>query len=160
DWKALLRGRGRQALEEALPAYLQRCSWFLSRSRPVSATHIKEVIALPIVSPSALLTLVQVECAEGDPEMYLVLLAHAGERDAEDVQARRPEAIVCRVEIKPTDPDASASLGVLYDPLVDRTFAQGLLEVFRRRRHFKGHNGEVVATSLPAFAPLSEKDGS
>src|SRR3954451_16415273 len=75
SWSELLHERGREALERALPAYLQARRWFAGKARQMRAVRLQE--AVPLLGGAAYVTILQVDYTEGDPDRYLVPLAHA-----------------------------------------------------------------------------------
>src|SRR5947209_5710205 len=71
-WENVFRGAAREALNELLPAYLQRCSWFRRKGLQTEAAMILETIPFGgdrprLNEPAAEIALVQVEYSEGDP---------------------------------------------------------------------------------------------
>ena len=75
-WEAVFRGKGRQRLEDALPAYLQGRRWFQGRMRTLKTVcSVRDTLAVPREGGPARVALVQADYAEGDPEPYLLPLA-------------------------------------------------------------------------------------
>src|SRR5690606_17296487 len=78
EWRALLRGRGRERLEAILPAMLQRQRWFGGKARTVQGAHIEDVA--PLSGNGAAkqdetelyLLVVRMDYADGEPERYVV----------------------------------------------------------------------------------------
>jgi maltose alpha-D-glucosyltransferase/alpha-amylase len=146
-WEEVFYGPARQMLEEALPAYLQRCTWFQGKERQTEAALILETVPVPYNSTPAHIALIRVEYTEGDSETYLLPLAFASGPHADEVRKRLPQAVVGRVQMNNGDE------GVLYDPLGDEPFARALVDAFARRRRFRRAGGELLALPLGPVPP-------
>jgi maltose alpha-D-glucosyltransferase/alpha-amylase len=156
-WEGVFQGKAREALDEALPAYLEASSWFRKKPRLLEAAMLLETIPIPYDSRVAHLALIQVEYTEDSPETYVLPLAFAGGTRAEEVQRERPEAVVARLRLHHGKGDgAAATEGILYDPIGDKDFAAALLETVLRPRRTKKAGGELLAWRPKAFRALPE----
>jgi maltose alpha-D-glucosyltransferase/alpha-amylase len=161
-WENVFLGPAREALNEMLPAYLQRCPWFRQRGRQTEAAMILETIPFSgdprsqAKQPAdAQIALIQVEYSEGDPATYLLPFAFATDKQAEQVQARLPHAAVARLRVRqPRASPDEAVAGLLYDPVGEKAFSEAVLESMVRRRRFKRAGGELVAWSRPILRQL------
>ncbi len=162
SWERVLLGSQRSALERILPNYLLARRWFGSKARKIKAVRLREMVPLHYDSQTAYLNLLDVEYTEGDAEIYMLPLTFAiGER-AEQLRRDMPHVVVARLRstVTPaasTHPAASGNTppsgdeGLLYDPVIDRTFANALLDFIANRRRVRGERGEVLATPMRAF---------
>ena len=91
-WSAALRG----ALTTfVLPRYLPRCAWFQSAGRTVREFRLAHIAGL---TPAAWLVQVEVSFREGQPETYLLPLAHVAGAAEAALTAAHPEAVIARIE--------------------------------------------------------------
>jgi maltose alpha-D-glucosyltransferase/alpha-amylase len=154
-WEELLYGEGRESLEEVLPGYLPRSYWFQDGERTTEAVHLLQSVAVTADGVNAWLALAQVEYGESDTETFVLPLAFATGPEADRLLNQYPRAVVARLKLKLKKP-AESKYGVLYDPLADKAYAQGLVEAIVQGKRFDGHAGQLVATALPALAPLHD----
>ncbi len=146
SWEHIFQGRARIVLQRLLPAYLAERSWFAGASRSIVDTQILEAAPLPVEGGTVYLTMLRVEYAEGEAEVYQVPLAFAGPEEWEALQERLPNAFIARVRV--AEPEPGAQGGLLYDALGEPAFSTFLFDAIRRRRRIRGQSGEVVG--LPA----------
>ncbi len=151
DWEDLFSRELRDVLGSVLLRYIRGRRWFGGKARPLQSAELQEAIAVPMDSTAAYLALVKVEYAEGEPETYLMPLAFAAGEKAVQVAESHPQAVVVRLRWAVGH---EPSEGVLYDALVDKEFANTLLEAIVRHRHFKGTLGEVVASPTKALRSI------
>ena len=146
DWESLVRGEAQAALEEVLPAYLEKARWFAGKARQIMSVKITE--AVPLSAPTkAYLVLIQVKYTEGEPETYLLpLTCVSSGPPGEDGEA--PQGAVAAVR---TWKAGKETHELLFDALTQRDFCVALLEAISRRRHFKGETGEVLAVPTSAL---------
>ncbi len=157
-WDQLFRKDGRGALEKILPDFLKTRRWFGGKARRIKASAILEAVPLVGTSPPSAVVLVQVEYAEGDPEVYSVPLAFAsGDRGAQ-VQRESSHAIVARLTVSRSNGDVE---GILYDAFLETGVCDFLLQAIGHRRRFKGVRGEIAGSPTRAFrrirGPESER---
>ena len=139
-WEELVRGRGRRALEEALPAYLRGQRWFGAKSSRIKGARVEEAIPLRVGGSRAYLLLVQVRYADGEPERYLLPVSFlpAGPQGVKADSA--PAGSIAQV--RAADGERSAP-GVLRDALGDPGFCRVLLAAMARGRWARGDRGEL-----------------
>ncbi len=151
DWRMLLRGRTRRPLERVLPDALRSRRWFGGKARTVQGSSIIDVV--PVArrdrEPRAWMLLVELTYTEGEPEIYLVPVAHASGRAAEEVMEEKIGAVFVRI-----NPSDGEQAGVLYDAFYEEGFPRLLLDAVVRRRRFKGDKGEMTAMPTPAYREI------
>ncbi|MFA9444573.1 maltose alpha-D-glucosyltransferase [Egicoccus sp. AB-alg6-2] len=149
EWRALLRGRGRERLEAVLPAVLQRQRWFGGKARTVQSTTIEDVA--PVARGQSgngaakddadlHLLVVRVEYADGEPERYVLPVAFAEGEEAGRVNAVAPASVLATVRGR----GQRGQSGVLYDALFDESSAHLLLDTIARQRKYRTTNGELL----------------
>lgn len=155
EWGDLFKGAAQGVLGKVLVGYVKGCRWFGGKARQIQSAGILDVIPMHYAVGAhpqvTYLVLLQVQYAEGEPETYCLPLTFASGKQAEQINEVSPHAVVAHLKL--TDRDQSAD-GILCDALVERDFCKALLEAINHHRHFRGHNGEVVATSTQAFRQL------
>ena len=146
-WEDVVRGEARGALAEILPAYLQSTTWFGRKGVPILATTIVESIAIPVHKQSAYITMVRVQYAEGESQLYTLPLACATGAEAKHLCETAAHAVIARLRRAGAVHDDA---GYLYDPMWSAPFAQALLNVAAGPRRWKGYLGvlEPTATSV------------
>jgi maltose alpha-D-glucosyltransferase/alpha-amylase len=139
EWPHVFVGRHRHALEMALPGYLPTRRWFGGKGRRVKQAQIMETVALPGADGgppnAAVLVLVHVEYAEGEPELYVLPLTA---RPVEAGGEIRELSVLARL----STPDGEWAL---FDSVFDRDAARALLDAIARRRRISGTSGRLVA---------------
>jgi maltose alpha-D-glucosyltransferase / alpha-amylase len=173
-WDTLFTERGRGALEEVLPQYLQARRWFRSKGRRIKTAEVVEAIPVPgsagprlapegsdtegsdvAETPSprgSYLTLVHLEYTEGDPETYVLPLAAMFPRTGSSEEPpRHTQVAMLRTP---------ESQGYLFDAIADRGFALGLLQAVGRRRTLRGLAGGLTALPGPSFREIRGPAGS
>ena len=148
SWESLVVGRARAALEEMLPAYLRTRPWFTERRRRILSTAIVEAIALGDRTASCFLTLVRVEYAKREPEMYLLPIAWATGAGAAEIERANAALVITRATV--TDHDGPVE-GIVYDAIREPWCARALLRVAAGRQQLNGTGGNVAAVRTPAF---------
>jgi maltose alpha-D-glucosyltransferase/alpha-amylase len=157
DWRNIFKGKGREALAEALAVYLPGCPWFRGRRRTIDTTCVLDAVPVGEGSAAAHVVLVRVEYTEGDPETYVLPIAFAGAAEAAATSGRLPHAVVARLHVQPrSQPAAHADEGVLFDPLGQPAFCQALLRFLCDDRRSRGGAGELAAWPLESFPGLAE----
>ncbi|HXX36898.1 MAG TPA: maltose alpha-D-glucosyltransferase [bacterium] len=145
-WAGVFEGPARSLLEDALAAYLRARRWFGGKARRARSALILDTVRIPYGGETAYLTLIQVQYAEGDPDVYALPLTF-GTRDRVPQLRRDPaQAAVARLRVGGDDTD-----GVLFDAFLDTAFCAALLDMIRRRQHLRGAAGELVATPTQAL---------
>jgi maltose alpha-D-glucosyltransferase/alpha-amylase len=147
--ETLFRGNGADTLADLLPAYLRTQPWFQGQGRQVKLVRVLDDISVPCGNTAAHIVFIEIAYTEGDPETYVLPLAHATGEWADHVQRQMPQAVVTRVKL-------NGKTGLLYDALWDQGFCQTLLEAVLRRRRFKGAHGCLTGAPTKAFRGLRE----
>jgi len=130
--------RNREDVSQALTNYIRSRRWFGGKARTITSLRISDTVALP--SDAGHLAFVRIEYADGEPETYLLPLAIA--------QARRAQEQI---------PTLIARLNdgyLLYEPVGDAKFATALLDVIGRRRTVRTDHGAVAGATTRAFKEL------
>src|SRR6266436_1841014 len=94
DWDTVFVGSARERLETVLLGYVKQRRWFAGKARRLKAAQIQDVINVPGVDGTAYLVTVSVSYAEGDPDTYLVPMAHANPAEATQILERWPHAAI------------------------------------------------------------------
>jgi maltose alpha-D-glucosyltransferase/alpha-amylase len=153
---ALLTGRARAQLAEALPAYLRARRWFRSKARRIKRISLRDSIAVPLDADAggggreAQIAIFDVEYTEGEAETYVLPLALARGEQADRIISQTPQALVAHVATS-SEPDAPWQL---YDAIYDPDFATQLLDAVGGRRRLAGRRGEVTASPTQAYRRL------
>jgi len=148
-WDNVFRGNTKESLEEVLPSYLRGRRWFGGKARSIKSAKIREAIPVGNGSSEAYVTLVQVEYIEEDGETYALPLAYATDEKVDQILNDYPQAAFVRIHVKD-----KAETGIIYDALVDKDFAEGLLEIIVRRRRPRGTGGGLIARPTQAFREI------
>src|SRR5690606_24773672 len=99
----------RHDLEQALSTFMRHRRWFRSKARTIVSVNARDAIALGKAEEATLVVLVRVDFREGDPETYLMPIAHATGDELKELEQQSAHAIVARLE-RP-----GGSPGALYD---------------------------------------------
>jgi maltose alpha-D-glucosyltransferase/alpha-amylase len=141
DWRSLFQGRGRDALERALPPWLTTTRWYAGKARVTRELELLDVVPVSAGRgrPEAFVCLVHVDYTEGEPETYVVPLmaAHAERIDA--VLGDHPQSAVAWVDVRTTGERV-----LLFDAASDESFAQAALTACRSRRTFAATSGADI----------------
>ncbi|HEX6288203.1 MAG TPA: maltose alpha-D-glucosyltransferase [Herpetosiphonaceae bacterium] len=143
-WEDLVRGDGRTALEDVLPAYLVARNWFFGKHRTILGTSVQERIPIPVGDRKAYLTIVRVQYADDESQTYLVPLACLSGGEARRLVSRSAHAVVARLR-----DTSGGDQGVLYDAMWDEAFAAALLDTVVHGRHYQGLTGTTTVTPRP-----------
>lgn len=147
-WADVFADEAKQALEAVLPTFMGPRRWFASKARTVVSLRAVETVPLG----DAVLALVRVDYATGEPETYALPLAFAAGEQAAALRRERPAAVVAEI----TTPTGE---GILYDAVVEPGFCQHLLDAIGRGAVFPGQSGAVHAWTTGAFSRLRGKPG-
>jgi maltose alpha-D-glucosyltransferase/alpha-amylase len=142
SWDTLVQGRHRAALEALLPAYLRPRRWFIGKVRSIRRVEIRDVIPVPRDTPTAYITMVQVEYTDGDPETYVVPLTFATGELAERLQDA--PAAIARLRVQRR---SGIQEGLLYDAMSDTDFATTVFGLIAHSRRAGGHARGLVASA-------------
>jgi maltose alpha-D-glucosyltransferase/alpha-amylase len=142
SWDTLLRGRNRATLEALLPGYMQPRRWFAGRARTIQGVEIRDVIPVPRDTPTAYITMVQVEYTDGDPETYVIPLTFATGELAEHMQ--EAPAAIARLRVQR---QSGTETGLLYDAMSDTDFATILFGLIAHSRRAGVPSRGLVASA-------------
>ncbi|MDX1622083.1 MAG: putative maltokinase, partial [Nitriliruptorales bacterium] len=153
EWRALLRGRGKERLEAALPAVLRRQRWFGGKARNIRACHITDVAPIGKKDAPALhVLIVRVDYIDGEPEDYVVPVTFAEGEEAGRIEATTPGAVLAQVKGQ----GQRGQSGILYDAMQSAEAGAALLDTSARGRKFKTNAGEVVGRRRKQFGTARE----
>jgi maltose alpha-D-glucosyltransferase/alpha-amylase len=151
-WESLLTTRDKARLEEILPVYLQGRRWYGGKALKIKALKIEDVIPIQSNKNQAYLTMLRIDYADGNPEIYTLPLTFAsGDRQAE-VLVTSTSTIVSRVKIQ--SKKNGDSEGILYDAMIEPWFCGVLLDLIQKRRLIKTKDGILVSNTTSAFRKL------
>jgi maltose alpha-D-glucosyltransferase/alpha-amylase len=148
SWETLVSGKESTALEEALPDFLRSRPWFTERRRRLLSASIVDAIPIPGRTQRFVMTLVRVEYAEREPDMYTVVAGWATDARAEAIERERPGAVIARVTVTTA---GHAVDGVVYDAIGEPECARALLSLLTGRGDTAGLHGQLATMRTPAF---------
>jgi maltose alpha-D-glucosyltransferase / alpha-amylase len=141
EWTALLRGRGKERVEAALPAVLRRQRWFGGKAREILSTEITDVVPIgPKDDPAVRLLLVRVSYVDGEPEEYVLTVGFAEGEEAGRLATSTPSAVIAHVKGR----GQRGESGLLFDALHDPAAGRALLETVAQNRRVRANGGQVV----------------
>src|SRR5919109_699988 len=149
----LFIGEGKVALEAILPAYLRDRRWFGGKARKMKSVQLLEAIPVHFEPSEAYITLVQVDYAEGDPDMYVLPLTAAFGEAAASMREGFPHPLLANLQVMGRG-GHPPEVGLLYDALYERGFNTLLLDLIVRHRRLRGINGNILASSTHAVRHL------
>ncbi|MEP0917416.1 maltose alpha-D-glucosyltransferase [Leptolyngbya sp. DQ-M1] len=142
NWQsALTQSTSKAALETILVNHLMQHRWFRARTRPVQSAQVVESITIPYQTHEAQMVWLQVNYLQGQPETYIVIVAHADSNRASSLPA---ESIIAQVE----------GDGVLFAAIADPAFLVGLLERFSDGDRYPGQSGQLSVSAIRQFPML------
>jgi maltose alpha-D-glucosyltransferase / alpha-amylase len=153
DWVELV-GRERGQLEHMLPTYLHGRRWFRSKARRIKGVSLLDAIPLSHDGVASQLAIARVDYTEGDSEHYVLPLSFAAGDTSQQICSDTPQAVLARVVIR-----GRGGEGVLYDPLVERSFGEALLELIVKERRLRGQGGELVGDGARHLRQLLGSSG-
>jgi maltose alpha-D-glucosyltransferase/alpha-amylase len=147
-WESIFDDSARRRLEGALPGYIRNRRWFAGKARKLKSVLVIDYIDIRTSDGMDYLTTLLCSYAEGDPEIYLLPIAHANPAESQHVLERWPHAAIAWVT------DGDGQRGLLYDALSPHAFSEALLSAMARRRRFNGPMGTLVGSTTKVFAQL------
>ncbi len=151
-WDSLLSGRHRREVEAVLSGYLPARRWYAGKTRRIRRLSIVEAIRLSRRDASrAHLVLLQVEYADGEPELYSLVLTAVSAEHAVTIERDTPWAMMARVETA-TGPLA------LVDGAAVPEVASLLLERFRSCGTLRGENGSIRFTAYRGLVERADSE--
>ena len=164
SWEQVLHDKPRAMLEAALPAYLQSRRWFGGKARTIQHIELTDTIRMSHDDLTSYLLLVRVAYTSGDPQTYALPVTYASGEAAERVLSDLPDVVIARMHVNPNgtagtaDTAGTATVGVLYDALYERSFSLLPLTAIATRRMFPAQSGSIVAEPGPQFRALLGND--
>ena len=149
----LFVGEGKVALEAILPAYLKDRRWFGGKARKMKSVQLLEAIPVHFEPSEAYITLLQVDYAEGDPDIYVLPLTAAFAEDAARMREGFPHPLLANLQVTGRG-GHPPEVGILYDALYEKGFSTLLLDLIARHRRLRGINGNVLASSTHVLRHL------
>ncbi len=146
DWKRMSQKLLDDLGTTVLPAFVETCRWFRSKSRKVRRTRISDCMALG----EDRVCILTYEYADRDAEHYQLPIAVATGEEADELDGRAPESIICPIQYGGAD-------GYLYDATFSPAFRSALLELLLRKRKLKSASGEFAG--ITAGRSRSPEDG-
>jgi maltose alpha-D-glucosyltransferase / alpha-amylase len=140
----LTTGASSRQFEGLLRSYIARQRWFRSKARSIRNIEIFDTIALNVPTCEAMIAVVEIEYAEGDPEDYVLPLIRMSKERADELKA----PAICELR------DADENRFVI-DASYAPEFATELLGLMQARRRINTAHGAVLATPLPTLRDLT-----
>src|SRR5207237_7735197 len=109
----------RDALARAIARYVRSRRWFGGKARTNTNLSVRD--AVPLARDAGHLALIDIEYADAEPDLYLVPLAMAQARRAEETEMRTA-TLIARLR----------DGWLLFEPVAAPAFAQALLETIAR----------------------------
>ncbi len=157
DWRSLVAGDEREALEQVLPAYLRPRRWFGGKARKIRSAEVVEALDASNHELTAYLLLVRVNYMQGDAETYVLPVARAEGRGATRLEKEHSHSVIARLA-GTAGKDGGVHHAVLFDATAEPAFAQELLRVMATRRKLRGEKGEVVGALVKEFRDRRRSD--
>jgi maltose alpha-D-glucosyltransferase/alpha-amylase len=132
--------RNREVLSLAILRYVRSRRWFAAKARTVSAVRIEETV--PISREAGSVAMLEIEYTDGEPDRYLLPLAMAQARRADEPE--RTTTLIARLR------DGC----LLYEPVADERFGNALLDIIGRRKRLKGSSGLLNGAPTKDFREL------
>jgi maltose alpha-D-glucosyltransferase/alpha-amylase len=147
-WESVLDDGPRARLESVLSAYIRNRRWFAGKARKLKSVALTDYVDIRTAEGTAYLTTLVCGYGEGDPDTYLLPIAHANPAESQHVLERWPHAAISWIT------DGDGQRGLLYDALSPPGLSEALLSAMARRRRFSGPKGTLVGATTKAFARL------
>ena len=134
-------------LEAQLPRLLSARRWFVSKARSIRSIHVVEQIVTDSgdAATRRAVFLINVEFAEGEPDLYAIPLTIA------PTASPAPETGVL-IYVS----DAAGNRWAVQDGMTDPEFARALLDAALLRQSFAGETVRLVGRPIPADAAVPE----
>jgi maltose alpha-D-glucosyltransferase/alpha-amylase len=148
-WPGVLAPDAREALAQALLAYVQPRRWYRAKTRTARGARIADVIVLDEqdrTAPEGALILLEIAFEDGAPEVYVVPLLPVDAATARVLSDAKPEAIVAWL--------GGDEKSGLVDGLATGHSATPLLALARDGRAQAGEAGELRGEGSPELHRL------
>ena len=144
-WDTLLDGNVRTLIErDLLAGFLQRQRWFGAKTRTIRSARFVDWGLLRRGAQPLFLSIVEVQYAEGDRDIYFLPLAICPATDARSVEDKFPHAVLARV--------TGARKGILFDGWLDDRFGTALLEAVQGQEETRTRRGMIHSLQTALFA--------
>jgi maltose alpha-D-glucosyltransferase/alpha-amylase len=153
NWKTLFQKEKRARLEKRLPDFVADQRWFRSKTRQIRSVSIREALKPKNTLSDALITILEVEFKEGDPETYLLPLMYSTAEKADEFFREHPQAILCRLNVKKGDQS-----GVIHDATIDPDFGMDLFDLISSQKTLKGVHGSLGGKTTKSFKRIPKRD--
>ena len=140
-------GAARSGLERLLARYIVKQRWFRSKARVIRDVDVFDIVDVEVAGREAVLCVIRVEYADGEPENYVLPLIRASAERAARLGARP----IFQLRAATTDE-------MVIDAAFDPDFSCALLEDMANRQRMKGSEGELRAIPLPLLRELGYHD--
>jgi maltose alpha-D-glucosyltransferase/alpha-amylase len=148
DWRALVAGRERPALEAALQTVLPVQRWFSAKGSGIKTVTITDTIPLD----DSWIVLARVTTTDAaDTAIYALPLIFLRGAAAATARRDRPGTVLADLEI---EDQTGRTTGVCMDACGEPDFGHALLGAIGRRRGIVGTGGQLVGTTTRAFSGL------
>jgi maltose alpha-D-glucosyltransferase / alpha-amylase len=151
----LATGPGAAAFADLLADWARQRRWFRGKARHIRETTVRDAIPSTLGGLAALIVVLRVEYADGQPEDYLVPVVSMSAEGAALLAADAPSAPIAQLE---SDERGGGDGRVLVDALRVPAFGAALLDATGGRRRLRGRRGELCGQPTPAFRALRGPD--
>jgi maltose alpha-D-glucosyltransferase/alpha-amylase len=132
-------------LEQALSSFTRHRRWFRSKARSIVGVGARDAIVIGKDDAASLIMFVRVDFREGDPETYLLPIAHASGEEQAAIEQQAAHAIVARTRFD------NGQAGILYDAVYSKQFSMQLLDLFGRKKEVAGSFGTLRSSPEKAL---------
>ncbi|MCA1832249.1 MAG: maltose alpha-D-glucosyltransferase [Actinobacteria bacterium] len=145
-WTGIMQRPYREHLEEIFAEHLADRRWFGAKGRKIKSVRIRDSIPVgPVRDPMALISLLEVEYGEGEPQIYVLPLT-LSDPDSE----HPPNGAIATLV-------SSEGTRVLYDAVHRPAFTRALIQAIGSRKRVPGHTGDLIGTPTNAFRGLARR---
>ncbi|MBN1141835.1 MAG: maltose alpha-D-glucosyltransferase [Deltaproteobacteria bacterium] len=149
-WEAVFEEEPVATLEAALRKYVKTRRWFRGKSKSIKSLRITETVPMPFEACPGYAVFFQVAYEEGEDELYLLPMAYAPQKAAEEKLQGSGQPAIALLELV-----ENQEKGWLYDALLDKEFCRNLLELMVQRRRLKGRTGVFKAFARKSVRLMS-----
>ncbi|MGH2635918.1 MAG: maltose alpha-D-glucosyltransferase [Actinomycetota bacterium] len=149
-WQNVFVKPGKGALEDALPGFLRQARWFGGKARRIKSAEVVDTIPVAAdgAQVAAVIAIVSIEYAEGDPDTYVLPLTCASvEHTGELLESFARSVVAC---LRTREGERA-----LHDAVGEPELPTALLEAIRRRRRLGSDGLRLEANPTKAFRRLA-----
>jgi maltose alpha-D-glucosyltransferase/alpha-amylase len=154
DWIEVFSPPLRDEFAALLQQWVPSRRWFRGKARTIESVNLREEIPVPLRRRQACLLLLQVNYADGEPELYVLPVAAAFGWEARMIERRHPQLIVARLAL-----GRKRQKGLLYDAIVSKDFCHALLALTAERRRMAGQAGDLESEPTPVLQTVRRERG-